>query len=148
MSLWPHEQLVGSGTLLVRVQRPFWIRIMEALRRGSIHPMSNSPGRLSGLRIKMWPLQLQGGLGFVRGQCGSRAGCGEMSGEHEVRGRNQRVQSPLSGKLAVNGNRARGKALRREVGKRECFYLFVFRRQQTGICFSLRGKSRWKEGGG
>ena len=35
----------------------------------------------------MWPLPLEGRLGSVRGWCVSRAGCGEMSGEHEVRSR-------------------------------------------------------------
>lgn len=47
--------------------------------------MSNSPGRLSGARIKTWPKELESGLGSERGRCVSRAGCGDTSDEHEVR---------------------------------------------------------------
>ena len=74
-----------------------------------------------------------------------QAGCGQMAGEHEVRSGRQRGQSPLSRNLAGEGNKVRGTELKGEVGRREFFCLFLFRRQSTEICFSLREKSLWKE---
>lgn len=66
--------------------------------------------------------------GFAREQRVSAAGRVEMAGEHEVGKGGRRGQSPLSRNLAGEGNKARGKELEGEVGKRECFCLFVFRR--------------------
>lgn len=65
---------------------------------------------------------------MVREQC-ERAGCGEVAGEHEVRSGRQRGQSPLSRNLAGERSKARGRALKGEVGRRERLCLFVFRRQ-------------------
>lgn len=106
--------------------------------------MSRSPGRLSGARTEKRPRQVEGGPGFVRQQCVSRRVWAEGR-QQEVRSRRQRGQSPLSRNLAGEGNKVRGKELKGEVGRRECFCLFVCRRQSTEICFSLRENSLWKQ---
>lgn len=76
------------------------------------------------------------------GQAVSGAGCGE--GEHEVSCGRQRAQSPLSGNLAGEGSGARGEALQGEVVGREGLCVFVFRRQETEMCLSLRKESLGK----
>lgn len=109
-------------------------RIVEALRRGFFHCQILQGGWVEqGLRSGHCSKKVA--PGSCERNCGWCRAWG-MAREHEV-GR-RRVQSPLSRNLAVKRNKARGKALEGEVRKRECFYLFVFRRQWTEIRFTLR----------
>ena len=59
----------------------------------------------------------------------SRAGCGEMSGEHEVRSRSGEYRALFQESWQGKEIKPEERSSRGEVGKRECFYLFVFRRQ-------------------